>query len=80
MLEAVHRIVGRAYCVDIELSEDSVGIEIRVLLELLVCGIVDLTCGLGTQRSMDVEESLKLEVRPVVKRVSDGMGNGVGLV
>ena len=52
--------------------------ELRVVLNQLVAGVVDLAGGLRIQTFGDAESRLQLQVRPVVERVAESIGNGLG--
>ena len=77
VLQRVDRIVGRADRLHVVVLHQATRIELG-LLQLLGADIVDLTSGRGVEELLHTESGLKLQVGPVVKRVTHRIGNRLG--
>ena len=73
--EIVGRIVGGADGPHFELGEDAVGAEL-IGLEQLAGAVPDALRAGFVQQLVDAEVALQLQVRPVVERIAQSVGNG----
>jgi hypothetical protein len=74
ILEGINRVIGSAHNGDLHLAQQCLCAEF-ICSEHLIALIVYTPCGSGVEEFVNAEEALQLEMRPVIERIPERVGN-----